>query len=196
MNGILLTLAIAFATIPSGIPVWTADYGNALKKARAADRPLLVVLDDPASPDQRLDQILDRSQSELLEKFELCRVDVTTEYGKKIATVFRATEFPYTVVTDRAAQRVLLRRVGRITAPDWERLLREYSNPQRTVTQVASTSADQFSSASGQGGTVSRSIGTSQPLGLAPTTFSAPYANPAPSFAAPQSAPASGTCFT
>lgn len=131
MNGIFASLVVATGLV-SATPemIWHDDYAIALRDARVARRPLLIVLESPEDVDQRVEQVHfrpDPTQSELLEHYELCRIDVTTEYGKTIAAAFKATEFPHTAITDKAIKVLIFQKTGRFTTQQWVATLAAHS---------------------------------------------------------------------
>jgi hypothetical protein len=88
---------------------WQADYGEALAATRQDDRPLLVVLDVPDDPKSAVETEqfeIEGEQGKLLESYQLCHVDVSTKYGKKVAEAFRAKQFPFTAITGGFTQGV------------------------------------------------------------------------------------------
>jgi len=106
---------------------WRNDYRIAVQAARLAQRPLLIVIENPNETDQRLDGIDDEARfADLLSSYELCRVDVTTEYGKKVAQSYGATQFPYTAITDNSCRSVVFRGAGKFSPDIWERTLNRY----------------------------------------------------------------------
>lgn len=120
MQALLLSLAIG-ATAAGASPAesnWTTDYGKALKEARTAGKPLMVVLEDSQTSEQSR-EVAELTKSEesakTLAKYHLCKVDVSTSEGKQVAKAFGATEFPYTAVTDVEAQHIVYRLPGRQT---------------------------------------------------------------------------------
>ncbi len=119
----VVVAASFFGTPPSHNSQWLNDYGIAIQAARLAQRPLLVVLENPTIAEQRLDLDGSGQLGELLESYELCRVDVTTAYGQKVAASYRATEFPYSVITDISCRNILFRRHGMFSADILERTL-------------------------------------------------------------------------
>ncbi len=120
---VVITLSF-FGTPPSYDTHWLNDYGIALQAARLAQRPLLVVLEKPDDAEQRLDVIVGSGQlGELLESYELCRVDVTTEYGQKVAASYGVTQFPYSVITDISCRNILFRKQGKLSLEMWEQTL-------------------------------------------------------------------------
>jgi len=131
MNGVLIFLAVS-----SGLPVnspssanWMSDYREAYKAAKENDRQLLVVLENPSDPEfQPARFSKQESVDESLEPYELCRVDVSTSYGKKVANAFRATEFPYTAITDKGASNVVYRHSGKVSDDEWKTTLVTYKN--------------------------------------------------------------------
>lgn len=124
MTGMMASLAIA-VSLTTSTPIdkkWEPDYGTALHKAQAEQRPLIVVLENPNNPAQSASkEALEDSHGrpELLDKFELCRVDVTTKVGKKVADAFGAKEFPYTAITDEKCRKIVHREVGRPAPGKW-----------------------------------------------------------------------------
>ncbi len=108
---------------------WQADYGKALEATRKDDRPLLVVLDVPGNPQSELEteQLESKGeQAELLDAYQLCHVDVSTSYGKKVADAFHATEFPFTAIIDKTGSIVLCKKAGKISDAEWQETLEKY----------------------------------------------------------------------
>jgi hypothetical protein len=105
---------------------WSDHYANAKVQAAAEHRPLLVVLEDSANPQGRFDQqglASQDSQVELLNHFRLCRMDVKTEYGKRVAEAFGAKQFPFTAITDKSAQYITFQAGGTMSADQWQQTL-------------------------------------------------------------------------
>jgi hypothetical protein len=109
-------------------PQWQADYGQALAETRSEERPLVVVLDDPACEDQSVDRALLTGQdsAKLLAKYELCHVDVSTEYGQAVAKVFNVKSYPHVAIIDREGKSILHRHAGPIDANAWKSTLEQY----------------------------------------------------------------------
>ena len=85
MATVAISLGASIAATAHG--EWRSDYAVALSTARAPDRPLLILLEKPNDPSQSLgSEALTGSEpwSTLDRKYELCRVDVTTNMGKKV----------------------------------------------------------------------------------------------------------------
>ena len=124
MNGLLTYLAIA-VSLTQSTPIdkkWESDYGTALHAAQEEQRPLIVVLENPHDPAQAASKealASGHGRPELLEKFELCRVDVTTKVGKQVAEAFGAEQFPYTAITDEKCRKIVHREVGRPAPGRW-----------------------------------------------------------------------------
>ena len=120
------------AIVPAGGSEWRSNYGKALTAAKSAGRPLLVVLDIPGGVETRFTHarldIDDDTETALLDLYELCRVDVSTEYGKKVAKAFGVTSFPHTVITDRAIKNIIFRKSGGFTDQEWVSTLLSYQN--------------------------------------------------------------------
>jgi hypothetical protein len=134
------TIAATTLAATPGKVQWQADYGKALAATRSDHRPLLVVLDNPTEPQAHLDDALlkaEGEQGELLGAYQLCRVDATTEYGKKVAKAFGASQLPHTAIIDRTGSVVLYRQPGQIAANDWSATLAKYqSGVGQTATQT------------------------------------------------------------
>ena len=108
---------------------WQSNYTKALRASRENARPLLVVLDIPGKPKESLTAEhldIDGEQGDLLESYQLCHVDVSTNYGKKVATAFQAKEFPFTAIIDKNGEYVLVKKAGQISEVEWEATLAKY----------------------------------------------------------------------
>ncbi len=121
-------------------PQWRADYGQALAATRSDQRPLLVVLDIPSKPESAIDQSLltaEGDQAALLESYELCHVDVSTEYGQRVAKAFGATQFPHTAIIDRTGAVVIFKKPGKIAGSEWSTTLARYKTGERPAATTA-----------------------------------------------------------
>ncbi len=132
-NFVLTVLALTTAVSSHSVE-WQADYGKALAATRSDDRPLLVVLDDPTSPktaveDEQLDT--DGEQAKLLASYQLCHVDASTAYGRKVAKVFKAERFPFTAIIDKSGTVVLTKKEGQLTDSEWNETLAAYKQGER-----------------------------------------------------------------
>lgn len=127
---LLLGCGSAWAEPPA--PEWMEDYGQALTLTKRAQKPLLLVLHKPDDPLGRHQQSLrdDPTTRQLLAPYVLCRVDVSTRYGAKVAEVFQASEFPYTVIINPAGNKQLFKRVGRFAPQQWEEALKQHVDGQ------------------------------------------------------------------
>jgi hypothetical protein len=114
---------------------WQSDYGKALEASRTGEKPLLIVLDDPSNPAAaaEADQLeAEGKQEELLGAYECCHVDVSTEYGKKVADAFKAKEFPFAAIIDKTGSVVLHKTAGKLSDKQWQDTLATYQNGERT----------------------------------------------------------------
>lgn len=136
VNGILATwmLAAALGAAPQQ-GGWQDNYSDALLAARADRKPLLVVLDKPGQPQQAMQQVSHAraESSTLLENYHLCHIDVSTEYGRRVAGVFGAKSFPYTVITDRPAKKIIFRKGSAFSDAQWTATLADYRRGTRPV---------------------------------------------------------------
>jgi hypothetical protein len=145
MSGFLAvsTVAVGLLAANPQPQAWQASYGKALKATKAANSPLLVVLDKPNNEDARIAPELLQLQddggqtTQLLQPYTLCHVDVTTDYGKKVASAFRATRFPHVAIIDKTGSTVIYHTSGKIDASQWTQVLSRHKNGQRTSVQAA-----------------------------------------------------------
>lgn len=132
------TLAIGLLAATPQPPQWEPSYGKALKATRAGESPLLVVLDKPRTEEARIEPELLSEESvsgkefELLRPYQLCHVDVSTDYGQEVAKAFRAESFPYVAIIDKTGSVVIFRTSGKIDAQEWEQALTVHKNGRRS----------------------------------------------------------------
>ena len=101
---------------------WHRKYDVAKKKAQSMSRPLVVVLENPQDHAQKIDETKLREKNRLKlakERFELVRVDVNTDYGKRVAAAFGAKRLPYTAITDDRSAQIVFRKAGQMSEEDW-----------------------------------------------------------------------------
>jgi hypothetical protein len=126
----IATLSAVFSTVSAAPqPNWAGDYGAALQSTKASARPLLIVLDKPAEAASRVEQVGYKENAigdSLLRPYQLCHVDVTTEYGKAVAQAFGAQQFPYTAIIDRRGSTIIYQKIGRFSTEDWAAALIHY----------------------------------------------------------------------
>ncbi len=138
---VLTTLALSSAAAAPKAVEWQSDYGKALEATRADDRPLLVVLDVPGDEKKSVetDQVKpDGEQADLLAKYQLCRIDASTEYGKRVAEVFKANKFPFTAIIDKTGSVVLTKKQGQLTDDEWNQTLKNYKSGERSSLRYTS----------------------------------------------------------
>ncbi len=142
------TLLAVMATVTAtGDLEWSSHYAQAKSAAATAQKPLLVVLENPSEPKRRFDEEKLASKEEhqkLLKNFELCRVDVTTPYGKRVAEALGATELPYTAITDKTAKYITYRGAGQVSAENWTKTLNERKNGERILAPVQSSTSQNW----------------------------------------------------
>ncbi|MBI1901717.1 MAG: thioredoxin family protein [Planctomycetia bacterium] len=115
---------------------WHADYGEALKAAEAAKKPLLIVMHDPsakAAPVSQVSRTDDPRLGELLSHYELCQIDVNSNYGQAVAKAFETNEVPFTVIIDRSAKKQMYRHAGGLDNGQWTTVLARYQTGAETV---------------------------------------------------------------
>jgi len=138
----LLSVAIAILSSiasASSTTQWHANYGKALAATRSDNRPLLIVLDVPSDPKLAVEsKQLETTgeQSDLLSAYQRCRIDVSTEYGKKVAKAFGAEKFPFTVIIDKTGSVVLCKKTGQLTEEQWRATLATYQKGERKAPTI------------------------------------------------------------
>jgi len=133
----LLAAATLATSSPSG-PQWNCDYGDALDSTRATARPLLIVLESSSDGSSQFLPARfapDETGEELLKPYELCRIDVDTSYGQRVADAFKVTQFPYTAIIDRAGQKIIYHKSGQLSTLEWAATLIAYQAGQGLQTE-------------------------------------------------------------
>ena len=136
-------LVASLLTVPSQSSTsggrWESDYGRALAKTRSAQKPLLIILDNPRDAEHRIEpvrllkeQSADTHSAALLEPYELCHVDASTEYGRRVAQVFKAQTLPYMAIIDKTGRKIIYRDSGRITEGEWQTALTTHASGEIT----------------------------------------------------------------
>ena len=154
---------------------WNEHYGRAKAAAEASKRPMVVVLENPSNVNESIDeeQLSEQDRARLRAKnFELCRVNVGTAYGKRVAEAFGAKTFPYTAVTDAQSKSIVFRKAGKMSELDWS-----------TALAKSDATAD--------------SLATSQPRTVRKVVVEPVQRTPVTSFGGPvMITPSSAACFT
>ena len=128
-------------SVETGGAKWQSNYMKALQATRKDDRPLLVVLDNPNKAKEAIDaeQLeLEGKQGELLGSYQLCHVDVTTKYGKKVADAFHAEKFPFTAIIDKKGEYILLKKTGKLEGQEWNETLSKYKKGEEPAVEYTS----------------------------------------------------------
>jgi hypothetical protein len=77
--------------------------------------------------------------AEQLKPYQLCRVDVTSDYGQRVVKAFGATTLPHVSIIDKTGAVVLFKHRGQMSSESWKSTLEKYSSGERQ-TRVAQTS--------------------------------------------------------
>jgi hypothetical protein len=131
------TMAIGLLAAAPKAPQWEASYGKALEETRSGQDPLLVVLDKPNSEQARIEPALlseettSSDNTKLLRPYRLCHVDVTTDYGQKVADAFHAKDFPHVAIIDKTGSVVIFHKSGQIKQAEWQKILTSYKTGDR-----------------------------------------------------------------
>lgn len=119
---------------------WSTDYGQAKKVAKEVRQPMLIVMEDPAKPEDTFDEskLTSAVEKGKLDKYLLCKVDVSTAYGKKVADAFQAKDFPYAAITDKTASYIAFRGAGQMSQNEWKKAIEKAENRVVVFKPVAS----------------------------------------------------------
>jgi uncharacterized protein (DUF1778 family) len=138
----MTVIAISTVGVSTDAVEWQSDYGKALEASRADARPLLIVLDNPSDPQAAVEEnqlAAEGEQQELLGAYECCHVDVTSEYGKKVADAFKAHEFPFAAIIDKTGSVVLHKTAGKMSDETWQKTLATYKAGERQTKAIQTT---------------------------------------------------------
>lgn len=136
-----LALCVTYAAAIGFQANWNHSYSECLSAAKSQGRPLIVLLEDPKRSEFRGDSLfIDNWQ--LLANFKLCRVDATSNYGKKVAELYGATTLPYTVITDRKCQEIRFRGAGKFSGKMWRETLTTHSPENFQIADASSIAFD------------------------------------------------------
>lgn len=133
MNHFITALIAAGAlSAPHGSLDWNSDYGVALEETRDSAKPLLVLIDKPEDPAEGSQEPVlrpDSGLSEVLSEYTLCYVDANTEYGQRVAEVFKTQSYPFTAVIDRQGKKIVEKWTGTLDAQQWNEALEDPDQP-------------------------------------------------------------------
>lgn len=165
MTGIPLLLAfVAAAPAANNLAptTWSENYTKALERTQETEKPLLVVIHDPADAKSRSKHATDKpdaTQAQLLKHYELCRIDGTTEYGKKVADAFQVESLPFMAVIDKTGTSVLCRHAGSLEVDQWVEKLVAHKDGEIPATRTAAATSTSNSNAQASRGRSYRSRG-------------------------------------
>lgn len=135
MHVLILATLLGLEVAPSAAgQEWHSDYGTALAAAKEQHKPLLVVLEKSDDEPSRIHQVGLARQTEreqLLQKYVLCRLDVRSEHGEKMATAFKALRVPHTVVIDKTGRWQIFKKTGRLSDDEWAVTLAKHQRGER-----------------------------------------------------------------
>lgn len=140
MNGVLLSLTLSAAIGGS----WNDDYYDAWRTAKKSHQPILVVF-EKGTTNHPLARQPDVTTQALLQPYILCRVDASTDRGRKLASAFKVTSYPYTAIVDKEVKTIIYRRPGHPDTREMVKVLVDYASgrPRRRV-QVTRPAAECF----------------------------------------------------
>ncbi|MCA9143009.1 MAG: hypothetical protein H6823_05675 [Planctomycetaceae bacterium] len=135
---VFLLLSVITASLDANEVSWLTSYGEALKVARATERPLLLIISRdalvPTSVVTSSSGETTQPSRELLNAYVLCKVDANSSYGQRVADAFRVTEYPHSVIIDKTTKKILYRHAGHAASDAWKVTLAKYQDG--TVPQV------------------------------------------------------------
>ena len=149
MNFLATVMLVLGAVTADPQPVqWQDDYGDALEATRTnAEKPLLVVLDEPQAEATRVQPALlegkaDVQEAKLLKHYNLVHIDASTKYGRKVAGAFRAKRFPHVSIIDRSGKVVIFKKSGKISSTEWTSALEAHQDGERVQAKRVSYKLD------------------------------------------------------
>ena len=122
---------------------WGDNYGEVKRIAAQKKMPVVLLLEDPSKPSTSFTEkelASNPEQVRLLQNYQLCRIDVTSNYGKSVAKSFKATSFPYTIMLDRSASYITLRKGEKMTPNQWASTL--LANKDKLIKKTLPTSQE------------------------------------------------------
>src|SRR3954452_25158005 len=120
----------------SAEPSWQGSYAEAVRKGKAAHKPLAVFLGNGVRGWEALGEEgrLSGPVKGLLQAHYVCvYVDCDTGEGQDLAASFAMAEGPGLVISDRGGDEQAFRHEGSLPNDDLERNLRRYADPERVV---------------------------------------------------------------
>jgi hypothetical protein len=116
------------------------SYTEAHQAAGVAHKPMLVVLNPPASPITAVSHVShsepitvetlkqNAKLSPLLDKYVVAVVDTGTEHGKKVHEAFGGKRLPYISVIDAGQKKQIFQASHEVTLPQLQKVLATYQN--------------------------------------------------------------------
>jgi len=74
----------------------------------------------------------------------LCHVDVTTDYGQKVAKAFNAKEFPHVAIIDKTGSMVIYKKTGQIDSAEWQKILTSHKTGERPSSYCPNCQRNKF----------------------------------------------------
>jgi len=138
---LMASVVAACALLPSESELrWIDDYGAALEASRTLQKPLLIVIDDSSHSESQFQHAgvtQGEENADLLEEYVLCRVDVTTDYGKRVADVFKVEQYPFAAITDKVGEKIVYRKNGQLDEAGWVAALENHKPKEsRTASRI------------------------------------------------------------
>lgn len=131
------TPEIAIPTITAPVVIFE-NYAKGYETAGQTHKPMLVVLNPPASEDSQRGPIPledlrhDEKIGALLDKYVVVVVDTGTDHGKKVHEVFGSKPLPYLTVIDENQKKQVFRTSHEVNKTQLEKLLETYQYGTRT----------------------------------------------------------------
>jgi hypothetical protein len=156
---------------------WQSHYQQAKKTAHQSQRPMLIVLENPRRSETSFDETMlagQHKQVELMRNYLLCKIDVTTPYGKRVAAALRADRFPYTLITDKTATYITFRQAGKMSSEQWCLNLEMHKQGSAKMPASGTVAADRPVPSAGMGQPMGGTPASPQPILFQPYSFLLP----------------------
>lgn len=126
-------------------PTWLQNYGTARAEARAAERPVLVILAAGENGYQKIARegtISPAASSLLADRFVCVHVDSKSEEGQKLAKAFGLSKDLGIIISDKSGKYQAFFHEGNLSNVNLVRYLQRYGDPNRVFVTTETNPGD------------------------------------------------------
>lgn len=128
----IVLLMVAGGAAPDKVPRWHNNYRTARHEAAVWDMPLLLIFDSPDTPHRHAVTSAgptNHQETKLLAKYVRCHIDVSSEYGAKVAAIYKVATLPHTVIIEHTGKYQVFVHRGPMNDAQWIGALTGYRPP-------------------------------------------------------------------